>query len=436
MVEFLDSGFDEDPGLRQDSQDIFQDDDQLIDSGGGGGTSVPQPTPNQEVVVRARTNGASANIRIRSESTIFRDERVASSTAFASVTLNAPQNVVVSIDVPQGQRFLRWQRLVNGQSVSFRDEESMTFAADDDHDLVAVLEEIPVEVPDPVTPPPTEIPQGPQPPFIVRARVEGGNGQLSLRPQSSAFPTPQRGQDVSVSITTPGLNVAVSIVPFIGFRFIRWERIVNGERINLGARTNLNYPVRDDYDLIAVMGPDRVAGTPTPVDQTPTPVPPPVTPEPPVPPPTPVPPTPVATRPTPTPVPVTWRNCIDGRLYEGNPPQGYRLATFRGAVGGQCWEPATQIGFNPTPSQANFVYQRGSSEFPRPFTFAVENPSFGTSYRVRFNTNTTYFRVTPSDIRIEPQSRRQITIEVRRERIEDLGDGLTDFNLVVDVEET
>jgi hypothetical protein len=150
-------------------------------------------------------------------------------------------------------------------------------------------------------------------------------------------------------------------------------------------------------------------------------------------------PPPVAATPPPvTPPPVapqTWRSCIDGELYEGSPPQGYKISTYRGAGGGVCWEPSTEVGFNPSPDKANFIYQRGSSNFPNPFEFEVENPSFGVSYKINFETNSDYFNVTPREIRLEPQSKKQINVEVRRDRLENLGDGLTNFNLRVDIEE-
>jgi hypothetical protein len=160
---------------------------------------------------------------------------------------------------------------------------------------------------------------------------------------------------------------------------------------------------------------------------------------PPTPPPIFVTPPPVAPTPPPvTPPPVapqTWRSCIDGELYEGSPPQGYKISTYRRAGGGVCWEPSTEVGFNPSPDKANFIYQRGSSNFPNPFEFEVENPSFGVSYKINFETNSDYFNVTPREIRLEPQSKKQINVEVRRDRLENLGDGLTNFNLRVDIEE-
>jgi hypothetical protein len=139
---------------------------------------------------------------------------------------------------------------------------------------------------------------------------------------------------------------------------------------------------------------------------------------------------------TPSPVaPPTWRNCADGKLYEGTPPQGYKISSYGGAGGGVCWEPSAEIGFNPSPDNVNFIYQRGSSAFPNPFEFEVENSTFGISYKINFETNADYFIVTPREIRLEPRSKRKINIEVRRDRLENLGDGLTNFNLRVDVEE-
>jgi hypothetical protein len=139
--------------------------------------------------------------------------------------------------------------------------------------------------------------------------------------------------------------------------------------------------------------------------------------------------------PPPPPPPVTWRSCIDGSINEGSPPRGYKISSYRGAGGGVCWEPSTEVGFNPSPERANFTYQRGSSSFPQPFEFFAENSSFGTSYKVTFNTNTDFFVVTPREFNIEPQSKQKINIEIKRDRIEQLGDGLTNFNLEVDIVE-
>lgn len=147
-------------------------------------------------------------------------------------------------------------------------------------------------------------------------------------------------------------------------------------------------------------------------------------------------PTPTAT-PDPTPVPEVsrWRSCIDGELNDGVPPGEYVVRQYRGVVGGVCWEPTSTIGFNPSLNNVNFSYQRGSS-FPAPFEFEVENPSFSTSYLVTFETNTRYFTIIPRQVVVNPREvSEKINISVDVENIEQFGDGITNFNLEVSIEE-
>jgi hypothetical protein len=186
--------------------------------------------------------------------------------------------------------------------------------------------------------------------------------------------------------------------------------------------------------------------TPTPRPFTPTPTPtrtPTPTPRPATNTPTPTPtrtPTPTPTRtptPTPTPTPVpTWRNCVNGNLINGFPPDDYVLRRFLGPGGGVCYEPSTFIGFNPSLENIRFIYQRGSSQFPRPFEFEITNPSSAVSYKINFEVDTQLFDVNPRTLTIGPRETSQkINISTRRDNIEEFGDGVTNFDLKVNVEE-
>jgi hypothetical protein len=188
--------------------------------------------------------------------------------------------------------------------------------------------------------------------------------------------------------------------------------------------------------------PIPVGPTPTPAPPGPTPTPVPVAPTPtPTPTPTPVAPTatPVAPTPTPTPTPTPvpqWRDCIDGALKNGFPPTDYVTRAFQGPGGGICFEPASFIGFNPSLNNIRFTYQRATSQFPKPFEFEIDNPSSVISYKVTFDTNTKFFEVTPRQITIGPrQTSQKINISIKRENIGEFGDGLTNFDLSVRVEE-
>ena len=131
--------------------------------------------------------------------------------------------------------------------------------------------------------------------------------------------------------------------------------------------------------------------TPPPV--TPPPItPPPVTPPPITPPPVEFTPPPVGFTPPPiTPPPVqqlTWRDCVTGRVNVGLPPTNFVQVGHNGPAGGTCWEAQTEIGFNPSLSEAlRFTYQRGSSVYPTPKSVTATNSNYGTAYRLTLRTN-------------------------------------------------
>jgi hypothetical protein len=137
--------------------------------------------------------------------------------------------------------------------------------------------------------------------------------------------------------------------------------------------------------------------------------------------------------PTPTPEP-TWRLCSDGSLRTGFAPAGYRQVPYEGLGGGQCWEPQSDVGFIPALSSLTFDYQRGSSQYPVNYQFEVENPSYGLSYVLTFETNFRYFDISPRSIRLAPRDKKPFTISVNRENINEFADGQTEFTFNVNID--
>jgi hypothetical protein len=128
-----------------------------------------------------------------------------------------------------------------------------------------------------------------------------------------------------------------------------------------------------------------------------------------------------------------WRNCIDDKLELWPPPNGYREVSYGGASGGTCWEPVTEVGFDPSLSNLTFTYQRGTDVFPAPYYFKAQNPSTAISYRVAFSTNNTYFSITPAEFNIGPRETVNISVALNEPTIPQFGDGVTDFTLRLDI---
>jgi hypothetical protein len=206
--------------------------------------------------------------------------------------------------------------------------------------------------------------------------------------------------------------------------------------------TSVEDPSKSAIASLIVVEDEGPPVTPTPDTPPPPPGRPSPSPPPPTPSPSPPPPTPSPSPPPPTPSPTSpprWRSCIDGEVRVGFPRDEfgeYVARIFPGIGGGTCFEPPSFIGFYPPLDNIKFRYQRNSSEFPVPFEFEVQNPSFAVSYKIKFETNTRFFQVTPREIIIEPRETSQIiNISLNRQNINEFGDGNTIFDLKVLVEE-
>jgi len=141
-------------------------------------------------------------------------------------------------------------------------------------------------------------------------------------------------------------------------------------------------------------------------------------------------------QPSPSPsaqITIQWRSCIDGILRDGTAPFGYREVEYTGAGGGMCWEPITDVTFQPNLATALlFKYQRGSSEYPQPVTVTATNPAYGTSYKVTLKTNPDVI-ITPSAFTLDPRGSKQFVVNVTPQLLEKLGDGESTLRLDVEV---
>lgn len=139
--------------------------------------------------------------------------------------------------------------------------------------------------------------------------------------------------------------------------------------------------------------------------------------------------------PTPTPTPIRWRSCVDGVLRDGTPPSAYRAATYQGAGGGVCWEPAGNVGFEPDLSQAlTFLYQRGTKQYPQPRTITAVNPSYAIPYSIKLQSNPNVI-IEPSVFRLGPRESRKFTVNVTPELLAQLGDGTSTLDLNIEIEQ-
>jgi hypothetical protein len=130
--------------------------------------------------------------------------------------------------------------------------------------------------------------------------------------------------------------------------------------------------------------------------------------------------------------PRTWKRCSDGADVNGDAPSDYRLVNDTRPGGSTCWEPIGDIAIDLR--DINFTYQRGTANFPAPQNFRAENSSFGLTYEISLNTNNQLFEIKPNKFVLGPRENKQISIGVSRNNIERFGDGISNFNLVVDTQ--
>lgn len=142
--------------------------------------------------------------------------------------------------------------------------------------------------------------------------------------------------------------------------------------------------------------------------------------------------------------PVFWRNCVTGQLVEGTPPADFQQTEFLGAGGGTCWEPLTDLAFEPNLNEAlRYSYQRGSSKYPTGRDIKVTNPSYGTSYKVTITTNSD---ITLSNRKktgnkgtlsftIAPRSSETFTVNITPTLLQALQDGLSTLSMAVEYQQ-
>lgn len=136
----------------------------------------------------------------------------------------------------------------------------------------------------------------------------------------------------------------------------------------------------------------------------------------------------------PVPVEVSWRDCVDGTLRQGNPPTGYVQVVFTGPGGGTCWEPQAVIGFEPDLNEAlKFDWRRGNASFPEAKTVRVTNPS-SVSFDVKITTNPNVI-VTPQTFRVDARAAATMTIRPTAQLFDTLADGISTLQFTVELTE-
>lgn len=142
-------------------------------------------------------------------------------------------------------------------------------------------------------------------------------------------------------------------------------------------------------------------------------------------------------RPTPTPVLEIiprWRDCISEELFNGV-PTNRREVIYTGPGGGTCWEPLTQVTFNPNlNSELIFQYQRGSAQYPMSQVITATNASTRLVYEIQITTNTN-IAVTPNKFTIAPRSNVQFTVQTTANLLNQLGDGTSRLQMSVSIRE-
>jgi uncharacterized repeat protein (TIGR02543 family) len=140
-------------------------------------------------------------------------------------------------------------------------------------------------------------------------------------------------------------------------------------------------------------------------------------------------------------IPVFWRSCVTGQLIEGTPPADFQETEFLGAGGGACWEPLTEIAFEPNLNEAlRYSYQRGSSKYPTGKNIKVTNPSYGTAYRITVTTNPDITLSTRSQsgnkgalsFTIGPRSSETLIVNVTPKLLQTLQDGVANLLMIVE----
>jgi hypothetical protein len=140
---------------------------------------------------------------------------------------------------------------------------------------------------------------------------------------------------------------------------------------------------------------------------------------------------PLQNTPTPTPTP-TWRSCVDGTLNNGTPPTGYRNVVYNGPAGGTCWEPETEIGFNPPLNQALTFFWRRGQNYPSSIRVNATNSSYSSAYSITINTNEN-ITIIPRSFVINPRSTETFSVLVTPTLLAGLGDGTSVFDARVEI---
>lgn len=137
---------------------------------------------------------------------------------------------------------------------------------------------------------------------------------------------------------------------------------------------------------------------------------------------------------TPILVQPTWRDCVDGVLRDGTPPEGYVQVPFQNNDE-TCWEPRSVLGFEPSLDDVlTFDWRRGTTTYPEAKSFKVTNPSSALSFNVTITTNS-LVTVTPSSFTVAPRSHQTVTVLPTTQLFNALADGITNIGFRMEISE-
>lgn len=128
-----------------------------------------------------------------------------------------------------------------------------------------------------------------------------------------------------------------------------------------------------------------------------------------------------------------WRRCSDGNIFDGTPPSGFIEVLY--GPNDTCWEPSAIITFQPDLSEALvFAHQRGSGTYPESKQFTVNNASDVITFQVNLYTNSGV-NLSPSAFTLAPKSSRTVTVTLTPTFIEQLGDGVSTIDMIIELKQ-
>jgi hypothetical protein len=130
---------------------------------------------------------------------------------------------------------------------------------------------------------------------------------------------------------------------------------------------------------------------------------------------------------------IYWRSCVDGNLRPGVVPGDYVRRVY--PLGGTCWEPGSEVGFEPELTKAlEYEWRRGSLAMPEARSIKVTNPSFAATYALGLVSDPDVI-ITPNNFTVGPRESKTFVVNITQPLLNRLADGMTDLALRVELRE-